>query len=208
MASNNGRPPKTPLRNYNKQQTQDKILRAARHLFRERGFDGAMMDEIAESAKVSRATLYNYFEKKEAVLIGIANQERAVLEEIVKKEHEKNASPDKIIIELMTDYILDSLEYASLARRITFFLADAKEDEESKILQIILPLVKEAKKAGIFSKSINAKTFAGIIVSVYYFYIYEAKTDGKINAVAKRQDVRRTLELVLKAASSGNIITP
>ena len=43
------------------------ILEAALQVFAEKGFAAARMDEIAERARVSKGTIYLYFESKEAV---------------------------------------------------------------------------------------------------------------------------------------------
>lgn len=59
----------TPGRRERKrQQTADHIVETAMALFRERGFDGVTMEEIASGADVARGTLYSYFPVKEAVL--------------------------------------------------------------------------------------------------------------------------------------------
>lgn len=44
-------------------QTRIKILKSARTLFQEKSFDEVLMEEISEKADISRATLYNYFDK-------------------------------------------------------------------------------------------------------------------------------------------------
>ena len=46
---------------------RDAILGVARDLFLERGFEGTSIDQIAEAARVSRQTIYNNFEGKEAL---------------------------------------------------------------------------------------------------------------------------------------------
>lgn len=53
-----------PRRESNKARTRESILRAAVAKFGAKGIDDTTMDEIAEQAKVSRATLFNYFPNK------------------------------------------------------------------------------------------------------------------------------------------------
>lgn len=48
--------------------TRQQILSAAIPLLTQRGFETISMDEIAEAANVSRATLYNHFDDKAAIL--------------------------------------------------------------------------------------------------------------------------------------------
>jgi AcrR family transcriptional regulator len=47
---------------------RDSILRAAAHMFRERGFADTGMRDIAEAADLSPANLYHYFRGKEEIL--------------------------------------------------------------------------------------------------------------------------------------------
>jgi len=58
-----------PLRERNKQRVAQRIILAASELFKTRGYHSTTMDDIAEKAEISRATLFNYFLSKEALLI-------------------------------------------------------------------------------------------------------------------------------------------
>lgn len=51
-----------------KARTEADIVAAAMALFRQQGFEGTTMEQIAETADISKGTLYNYFPAKEAIL--------------------------------------------------------------------------------------------------------------------------------------------
>ncbi|MCS0504189.1 TetR/AcrR family transcriptional regulator [Ancylobacter mangrovi] len=53
------------------------ILDGARHVFFEKGFDGASMDEVARVAGVSKATIYVYFGSKEDLFEALVQVDRA-----------------------------------------------------------------------------------------------------------------------------------
>jgi AcrR family transcriptional regulator len=57
------------LRERNKQRVTQRIILAASELFKTRGYHSTTMDDIAEKAEISRATLFNYFPTKEALLL-------------------------------------------------------------------------------------------------------------------------------------------
>jgi AcrR family transcriptional regulator len=52
-------------------EAHEKVLRAALDLFVERGIDAASMDAIAQQSGVSKATIYNHWEDKEALLMEV-----------------------------------------------------------------------------------------------------------------------------------------
>ena len=52
-------------------EAHEKVLHAALALFGERGIEGASMDRIATAAGVSKATIYNHWPDKEALLLEV-----------------------------------------------------------------------------------------------------------------------------------------
>ncbi|HVC45942.1 MAG TPA: TetR/AcrR family transcriptional regulator [Terracidiphilus sp.] len=54
-------------------QAHDKVLHAAIELFGERGIEAASMDAIARASGVSKATIYNHWADKEALLMEVMN---------------------------------------------------------------------------------------------------------------------------------------
>lgn len=73
------------LREKQKEQTRGDIVRAAFELFGRQGYDEVPMERISEAAGVSRATLFNYFPRKELILHHIARARVARLKEIVAR---------------------------------------------------------------------------------------------------------------------------
>ncbi|MDR0807691.1 MAG: TetR/AcrR family transcriptional regulator [Gemmobacter sp.] len=65
-----------PRREQNRIEKSRRILSAALSVFAETGYSGASMDEIAQRAKVSKPTLYQYFGSKEQLFGAILSQER------------------------------------------------------------------------------------------------------------------------------------
>jgi AcrR family transcriptional regulator len=63
-----------PRREANKAKIRSAILEAAIAKFGEKTINSTTMDEIAEQAKVSRATLFNYFPGKAEIVAGIVQQ--------------------------------------------------------------------------------------------------------------------------------------
>ncbi len=60
--------------------TRRRILAAALHVFRERGFDAATMREIAASAGMSLGAAYYYFDSKDALVMAFYEQSQQEME--------------------------------------------------------------------------------------------------------------------------------
>ncbi|MBL8575673.1 MAG: TetR/AcrR family transcriptional regulator [Mesorhizobium sp.] len=65
-----------PKRQQNRIEREKRILRAALKVFSETGYSGANMDSVAFEAGLSKPTLYQYFESKEALFSAMMLDER------------------------------------------------------------------------------------------------------------------------------------
>jgi TetR/AcrR family transcriptional regulator, cholesterol catabolism regulator len=66
-----------------KQATRERILDCAAQLFATRGYDATAMDDIASCADVARATVFNYFARKEEIILEWITRRRARAAEIL-----------------------------------------------------------------------------------------------------------------------------
>lgn len=62
------------MRERQKQQTREHLLQTAGELFGQKGASGTSIDDIVAAAGISRATLYAYFDGKDALLAAIVEQ--------------------------------------------------------------------------------------------------------------------------------------
>jgi len=73
-----------------KEQRRQSIIDAAEKLFFEKGYDNVSMNDIAKEVELNRATIYIYFENKEAVCFAVILRGVRILNEMAKS-HMKNA---------------------------------------------------------------------------------------------------------------------
>jgi AcrR family transcriptional regulator len=91
------------------EETRGRILEAALEIFRERGFEGATMREIATRAAVATGAAYYYFDSKDAIVM--AFYERAQLEmrptlEQVLEERRNFDERLRGLVQVKLDYFL------------------------------------------------------------------------------------------------------
>ena len=86
----------TTRRELNKEKSRKNILKASRKLFSTKGYEDTMMEDIAVTAEVSKATIYNYFPNKESLLIGTAHEVLDKIEMLLdSNEHLSKSSLEK-----------------------------------------------------------------------------------------------------------------
>jgi AcrR family transcriptional regulator len=67
------------LRERKRQQTRERLTRAAMALFLERGFEATTLDDIAAAADISRRSFFHYFASKEDVVFAWQEETTAAL---------------------------------------------------------------------------------------------------------------------------------
>jgi AcrR family transcriptional regulator len=77
----------------------ERILDAAGALFVERGVDRPGMDEVARAAGCSRATLYRYFENRQALIHAFAHREARLITTQVAQATADVSDPHRRVVE-------------------------------------------------------------------------------------------------------------
>jgi AcrR family transcriptional regulator len=79
LSKENTEPAATGLRARKRQETREKLTRAAMALFLERGFEATTLDDIVAAADISRRTFFHYFASKEDVVFAWQEEGTAAL---------------------------------------------------------------------------------------------------------------------------------
>jgi AcrR family transcriptional regulator len=85
-------------------QGKEKILEASLEEFAEKGFDGARVDRIAESAGVNKALIYYYFKSKEQLFVAVIDY--LFLKAMPTKLEMPGASVRENFLHLMTQFLM------------------------------------------------------------------------------------------------------
>src|SRR3970282_1199369 len=84
-----------------KEETKERIFKAAVKLFRDKGFEATTIDDITERADVAKGTFFNYFPKKEAVLGYLSEEQLAEADEFAETIIAANKPAHVKLIELL-----------------------------------------------------------------------------------------------------------
>ena len=85
--------------------TRDDVLDAAAQVFRQKGFHGASMSDIAAAVNVQKASLYHHVSSKQEILLALLDRALAMLTEHISSISSQNISPDQKLRLMIRGYL-------------------------------------------------------------------------------------------------------
>jgi len=185
-------------REANKIKCRQQILKASRRLFKEKGYDDTMIEDVADKADISKATLYNYFPNKESLLVGtMDDQIEATRQYIDGAGSISSYEKIRLVLEFL---VIDSIPFIDVSRRVMYLNACesspmyGKADEAKEMLRT---LAHEAKNEGTFREDIHSVEIVELIMSIYLNSQFQWKDIEELSEEQVRQRIERMLELTL-----------
>jgi len=170
-------------RETNKINCRERILKASRRLFASKGYEETMMEDIAQLAGVSKATVYNYFPNKESLLAGTVDEVVTEVETMLAAASRETDSGDMLLRRTMAVFINASMKYPKLARRISY-LNSCQESAlyataNRKVLQILYTLVRKAQEDGTFRREARADDIVDVLMGLYFIAQFQWPDTGR-----------------------------
>jgi len=100
--------------------TRQDILDAAAQVFRQKGFHGASMNDIADAVSLRKASLYHHVSSKQEILLEILDQALELLLNRVSPIAEANDPADKKLRLMIREYLQILVENIDLATVLLF----------------------------------------------------------------------------------------
>ncbi len=184
------------LRERNKLKCRARILKTSRKLFKEKGYEGTTIDEIAELSEISRGTFYNYFSDKESLLEGTAREEIDNLQEHLGKEISQDW--EETLRKAMTFLILDARPNIALSKRIVCLAADPEgslHPIENELTDHLREIVKQGEAKGALRKDVSPDDVVYALIGLYYVGIFQWGKEEEEKAVEK---IEGALDLIIR----------
>ena len=137
--------------------TKDDILEAAAQVFRQKGFHGASMKNIADAVSLQKASLYHHVASKQEILLLILDRALELLLERICAITVQEISPDKKLPLMMREYMKILMENQDLAAVLLFEHRSLERKQHAqhvpardKFEQLWKDVIAEGVKARIF----------------------------------------------------------
>jgi AcrR family transcriptional regulator len=170
-----------------KQDTRNKILKAAETLFSKNGFDGTPTKRIASEAGITEMTLFNHFPSKELLYKTVVKERflaveiESVLSELSYDDLERDL---KIISLKLIDNFLNNkyILMMRLKEKKSFQNDDRFKLEQDPILKQILPVFRKYDEKGLIESSgdSGALLFIAAIKGLFHVCLLDGKGESEI----------------------------
>lgn len=140
--------PKYQLQSGVHRRTESAILEGTKELISRNGVAGLSMIEIADHSEVSRATLYNHYRDKDAVLAALVEAEVSRIVEIATTAGTPADALESLSIAISSDPALDAMRRFDAAL-LTQMLSNTHSPHYITIAQVIYGATKSEAGTGI-----------------------------------------------------------
>ncbi|KRE83052.1 hypothetical protein ASG89_13040 [Paenibacillus sp. Soil766] len=160
------------LREVRKQELKQQLFMKAIELFQAKGYDNVTVEEIASSCGIAKGTFFNYFPKKEHVLLHLGQSQVQFMSEVVQKHQVPNLRERLRLIfnDLLSTYAQHS-ELLKLTLSETMKSALLMKEESPNILifqQTLCQIINEAKDLHGFQTRWESSIIASVLVGTYF----------------------------------------
>ena len=170
-----------------KLETRDRIVQCAVSLFVSQGYESTTIEEIGDRADVSRATVFNYFARKEDLVLAWFERRRAELAERIAEGAEHAPGTPRLRHGLRTiarlfedDPAVSRAMVRAWLRAGGPLLGPIPEDSA-----IVVHAIRESQRAGDIRADIDADGAGLILLDAYFGALYRWVSD---------EDGRRSFE--------------
>jgi AcrR family transcriptional regulator len=100
--------------------TRDDVLDAAAQVFRQKGFHGASMSDIAAAVNVQKPSLYHHVKSKQEILLALLDRALILLTDQMASISSQPIPPDQKLRQMIRGYLSALAENADLAAVLLF----------------------------------------------------------------------------------------
>ncbi|MEO7022595.1 MAG: TetR family transcriptional regulator [Ktedonobacteraceae bacterium] len=181
------------------------ILKIARQVFAEKGFEAATISEIVSRAGIAQGTFYLYFPSKISVVVTLAEEMQTSIEQALRASYAEFSSLDTMIEKSVESAFRITGEYRDILAIVHSGIRWLEvEEARSHIFtpyhELIASAISRAQEAGIVSQTVDPKVTAVFIVGLIYYaadqcYVYHSATPPEVYIAEAARFIRQALRV-------------
>lgn len=196
----------TGHRERKKLETRERILESGVALFADRGYDATTMEQIGERADVSRATVFNYFARKEDLVVEWFRRLRLQFAEALDEDDQQASDPRERVRRafrtLAEGYEADPATGRAMVRawqRAGGPLVAGESEAPAHVAETL----RSGQRTGEISADVDPDRAALVLFDAYLGVLYRWVLD-ETEQLALVEQLMTTLDMILPAIIRGS----
>lgn len=192
-----------PRRERKKIETKEKIFKAALSLFLEKGFENTTVEEITEKADVGKGTFFNYFPRKESVLIYLRERRMETIQEAFRETLSEDLAIEVILKRIFEILAQEDAKEKPLVKWIVVQSFKSREPVKEEVNErqpyfrsLLERLIDKGQRRGEIRREFKAFKLAEILEGIYFSSIFKWLESEKEDSLAK--DLSEKIEIVFE----------
>jgi AcrR family transcriptional regulator len=159
------------LREARKKKINETITEVAIELFKQKGYENVTVEEIALKSGIAKGTFFNYFQKKEQLLLHLANSYTHLMDQIVQR-HQGGTVKERLL-HILRDILSIYLQHTGLLRlTLVETIKSTIETKEAStnitmFRESLRTIIAEAKQSGDLRSRWDPNMSASILVGLF-----------------------------------------
>lgn len=193
------------LRENRKKKTKEEIIRNAIGLFKVKGYENVTVEEIAMKSGIAKGTFFNYFQKKEHVLLYLADTYMQLLSQIIDR-HQEGPVKERLL-RILCDLLNIYLQHADLLRlTLIETIRSAVESKDaatniSLFQESLRIMIEEAIISGNLKCRWDSNTCAAVLVGLFFNTLISFSS--RLNAEEMLGVLRQQIDVVWEGIENG-----
>ncbi|MEW6573861.1 MAG: TetR/AcrR family transcriptional regulator [Bacillota bacterium] len=168
---------KVSLRETRKKELKEEIFLRALTMFKERGYENVTVEEITAACGIAKGTFYNYFPKKEHVLLHLGREKKRLFDEAIARYSGVKDVRERLRlifgnVMAQSDLDPDLMKATILEILRSWLLVEQEWRLMAEFEQTLTPLFAEAIEAGQVSPHWSPQQLASVLVGIYLHALF------------------------------------
>jgi AcrR family transcriptional regulator len=191
-------------RERSKQRVRDSLYTSALGLFAEQGYERTTIDQIAERADVARGTFFNYFQRKEDIVLAWADKRRqrlvATMEQTPQGPHDDVMVYLERCMSILAEF--NESERDVVPAMLTAWVKSGRPIfEEPYTTQIFADIIEAGRKRGDIAPDVDPARVGNILRDAYLGHLYRWSQAPDAHAPL-RMELREIVRIILAGSLS------
>lgn len=181
------------------------LLKIARQVFAEKGFDAATVSEIVSRAGIAQGTFYLYFPSKVSVVMTLAAEMQSSIEQALRDSYAGSTSLETMIERSVESTFHIIGQYHDILALVHsggrwFETEEAQTHIFAPYHALIGEAIRRAQETGVVSRTLNPEVTAVFIVGLVYYaadqcYVYHSGTSPETYITEASRFIRQALRV-------------